>query len=238
MILRSRLLSWSADTLGVLAAAALIASVLGIGFLNSPNWPTGGDTASHILYAWLYAEDLLFSGMILPWVPEVFGGAPFLSYYFPLPFIVIALLSKLIGFAPAFKWGAFLAQMLLPGAVFLAGRHWLGMRWSTALFGAVGALAFLFHEQNSIWGGNLLSTLSGEFAYGYGLIFAVLAAIAWVRALRIGRGWVVAALLEAASGFSHGFPLLVVGFSTALLWVDAPDRRQAIRVLIAGHLLA
>ena len=29
----------------------------------------------------------------LPWVPEVFGGLPFLSYYFPLPFIVIAVLS-------------------------------------------------------------------------------------------------------------------------------------------------
>lgn len=238
MILRSRLLAWAADTLVVLAAAALIASVLGIGFLNSPNWPTGGDTASHILYAWLYAEDLLFSGMILPWVPEVFGGAPFLSYYFPLPFIVIALLSKLIGFAPAFKWGAFLAQMLLPGAVFLAGRHWLGMRWSTALFGAVGALAFLFHEQNSIWGGNLLSTLAGEFAYSYGICLSIVTMIAWLRAVHFGRGWVVPALLEAATGFSHGFPLLLVGFSTGFLLIEGQSFRRTLALLLRGHLLA
>ena len=59
-----------------------------------------------------------------------------------------------------------------------------------------------------------------------------------MRALHVGRGWVVAAILEAACGFSHGFPLLVVVFSTAMLWLDAPGRRQAIRVLIAGHLLA
>ena len=113
---------------------------------------------------------LLFSGKVLPWVPEVFGGLPFLSYYFPLPFIVIALLSKLIGVAPAFKWGSFLAAMLLPGAVFVASRRWLAMSWAGALFGGLGALAFLLHEQNSIWGGNLLSTLAGEFAYSYGTV--------------------------------------------------------------------
>lgn len=228
-----------ADVLVLFAFAALIASVAGLRFLNSGNWPSGGDAASHLLYAWLYGDEL-FSGRIIPWVPEVFAGMPFLSYYFPLPFIVIATLSKVMGVALAFKWGSFLAAMLLPGAVFLAGRRWLALPWPAAILGGLGTLAFVLHEQNSIWGGNLLSTFSGEFAYGYGLIFAVLAMIAWVRALHMdmGRGWVVAAILEAACGFSHGFPLLVIGFSTALLWVDAPHPRQAIRVLLAGHLLA
>ena len=106
---------WIGDIVFTLGAATLIAMTLGVGFLNSSNWPTGGDAASHLLYAWLYAEELLFSGHITPWMPEVFGGLPFLSYYFPLPFIVIAFLSKLIGIASAFKWGGFLAAMLLPG---------------------------------------------------------------------------------------------------------------------------
>ncbi|MBI4289856.1 MAG: hypothetical protein HY661_00085 [Betaproteobacteria bacterium] len=238
MMSRSWVFAWLVDALVVLASAALVASVLGIGFLNSPNWPTGGDTASHILYAWLYAEDLFFSGKILPWVPEVFGGMPFLSYYFPLPFIVIAFLSKLIGFAPAFKWGAFLAQMLLPGAVFLAGRRWLGMPWTAALFGALGALAFLLHEQNSIWGGNLLSTLAGEFAYSYGICLSIVTMIAWLRAVHSGRGWVLAGLLEAATGYSHGFPLLLVGFSTAFLLIEGRDVWRTLGLLVRGHLLA
>jgi len=119
---RARLRATFIDALFVLAGGALVANTLGIALLNSPNWPTGGDSASHLLYAWLYADSLLLSGHILPWVPEVFGGLPFLSYYFPLPFIVIALLSKLIGFAQAFKWGAFFASMLLPGAVEMAER--------------------------------------------------------------------------------------------------------------------
>lgn len=241
---RHCLLAWLADLAYTLTTAALIASVLGIAFLNSDNWPTGGDAASHLLYAKLYADDLLFKGQILPWVPEVFGGMPFLSYYFPLPFIVIALLSKLIGLASAFKWGGFMAAMLLPGAVFMASRRWLGFSWQAGFFGGLGALAFVLHEQNSIWGGNLLSTLAGEFAYSYGLLFAVLAMMAWARAINLGRGWLLAAMMEAASGFSHGFPLLVVGFSSAFLLLDAAASgnikraRTSFMLLFKGHALA
>ena len=236
--MRVRVSGWLGDALFTLAAAMLVALTLGLSFLNSSNWPTGGDSASHLLYAWLYAEELLFSGQIVPWVPEVFGGLPFLSYYFPLPFIVIASLSKLLGFAVAFKWGAFLAAMLLPGAVLVGSRHLIKLSWPAALFAALGALAFLLHEQNSIWGGNLLSTLAGEFSYSYGVLFAMMAMIAWVRAVSLGRGWVLAGLLEAASGFSHGFPLLIVGFSTAFLLLDNGNFRRTFLLLLRGHLLA
>jgi hypothetical protein len=238
MMARAHLRGALIDGVFVLAACALVANTLGIAFLNSPNWPTGGDSASHLLYVWLYADSLLLSGNVLPWLPEVFGGLPFLSYYFPLPFIVIALLSKLIGVAPAFKWGSFLAAILLPGAVFAASRRWLGMSWAGALFGGLGALAFLLHEQNSIWGGNLLSTLAGEFAYSYGLCLAVLTMIAWVRAVQSGRGWIVPALLEAATGFSHGFPLLLVGFSTVFLLFEGGQFRRTLGLLARGHVFA
>ncbi|MFA6015755.1 MAG: 6-pyruvoyl-tetrahydropterin synthase-related protein [Gallionellaceae bacterium] len=238
-ILRLRqLLPGFAEIIVVSAFAALIAATLGIQFLNSANWPTGGDAASHLLYVWLYANELLFSGDLTPWVTEVFGGLPFLSYYFPLPFISIALLSKIIGIAPAFKWGVFLATLLLPGAVFVASRRWLNFSWQAALFGALGALAFLLHEQNSIWGGNLLSTLSGEFSYSYGLLFAVLAMLAWSRTVSSGKGWILAGVLEAACGFSHGFPLLVVGFSTLLLLLDSRNIRHTFALLLRGHVLA
>ena len=230
-----------------LFCANLIAATLGIAFLNSDNSPTGGDAASHLLYAKLYADELLFAGQILPWVPEVFGGFAFLSYYFPLPFMLMALLAQPLGFAAAFKWGSFLAAMLLPGAIFAASRRWLHFHWLPSLFAGLGVLAFLLHEQNSIWGGNLLSTLAGEFAYSYGMFFAVLAMLAWARAIHLGRGWLLAALLEAACGFSHGFPLLVLGFSTALLLLDAPFNqagerwqrlRRAFLQLLYGHTLA
>jgi len=231
---------WLSSLILTLATATLIAVTLGIGFLNSDNWPTGGDAASHILYAKLYADNLLWTGQVTAWLPEVFAGLPFLSYYFPLPFMVIAVLSKPLGFAAGFKWGAFLSSMLLPGAVLSASRHWLRFSWPAASFAALAALAFLLHEQNSIWGGNLLSTLSGEFAYSYGVFFALLSMLAWCRAAHLMRGWVLPALLEAASGFSHGFPLLVVGFSTLFLLLEAgrQQRPAVFMLLLKGHLFA
>jgi hypothetical protein len=144
----------------------------------------------------------------------------------------------LIGVAPAFKWGSFLAAMLLPGAVFVASRRWLAMSWAGALFAGLGALGFLLHEQNSIWGGNLLSTLAGEFAYSYGLCLAVLTMIAWLRTVQTGRGWIVAAVLEAATGFSHGFPLLLVGFSTVFLLFEGRQFWRTLGLLARGHVLA
>lgn len=229
---------WIGESAFTLVILFLIASALGIGFLNSSNSPTGGDAASHLLYAWLYSDNLLQSGHVTPWVPEVFGGFPFLSYYFPLPFIVIALLSKLIGVASAFKWGGFLAAMLMPGAVLIGSRRWLKFGWVPSMFAAVGALSFILHEQNSIWGGNLLSTLAGEFSYGYGMLFLVLAMMAWSRAIFTGKGWVLAAILEAACGFSHGFPLLVVGFSTVFLLYEGVNFKRSFLMLLYGHLLA
>ncbi|MGR8999449.1 MAG: hypothetical protein ACU88J_10425, partial [Gammaproteobacteria bacterium] len=61
-----------------------------IGVLN-PYWldlnhlPTGGDSASHVFYASQFCQYFPRHGLT-QWLPEVFGGLPFLSYYFPLPF--------------------------------------------------------------------------------------------------------------------------------------------------------
>ena len=230
---------WSLVDLLVLAVGALIvASVLGISFLLSNNLPTGGDSASHLLYVWTYAHDLLPKGFITAWMPEVFAGFPFLSYYFPLSFISIAALATVLPFAPAMKIGMVAAAMALPGAVWLGSVYWLRIPRAVAIWGALASLAFLLHEQNSIWGGNLLSTLAGEFAYSYGMLFSVITLFAWQRSIATGRhGWLVV-LLEAATGFSHGFALLVTGFATGAFLFDRQYFWRNLRLLLLGHGLA
>lgn len=233
------LIAWRLlDLLVVLAGAALIASLLGIGFLLSNNLPTGGDAASHLLYAWTYTHELLPKGHITGWMPEVFAGFAFLSYYFPLSFMTIAGLAVILPFAPAMKIGMFAGAMLLPGAVWLGSIYLLRLPRTIAIWGVLASLAFLLHEQNSIWGGNLLSTLAGEFAYSYGVLFSVLALFAWQRAIATGRYWWLAALLEAATGFSHGFALLVTGFATTAFLFERQNFLRNLRLLALGHGLA
>lgn len=111
--------------------------------------------------------------------------------------------------------------------------------------GATGAWIVLTHEQNTIWGGNLLALMAGEFAYAYGMLFAVPALAAWVRVglaattgLFPGRALVVAAVFEMLAGLTHGYALLAVGFgSLTLLLVARPPWRMAVWVGI-GHALA
>lgn len=226
------------DGVMLVVPAGLIAATLGIPFLLSGNLPTGGDTASHLLYVWLYVHELLPNGYLTAWMPEVFAGFPFLSYYFPLPFITIAGLASLTSFGIAMKLGMFAAAMGLPGAVWLGSVYLLRLPRGVAVWGCLASLAFLLHEQHSIWGGNLLSTLSGEFAYSYGMFFSVLTLFAWQRVMRTGSQWWLVALLEAATGFSHGFALLLTGFATAAFLFDRQRFVRNLRLLLLGHGLA
>lgn len=226
------------DALVVVITASLVASVLGIEFLLSHNLPTGGDSASHLLYLWVYARELLPQGHVTAWMPEVFGGLAFLSYYFPMAFIAIVGLSKMMAFGPAMKLGMFAAAMLLPGAVWVGSVHVLKLPRRIALWGTLASLAFLLHEQNSIWGGNLLSTLAGEFTQSYGVLFSVLTLFAWQRCIATGRGWHWVALLEAATGFSNGFALLITGFATSAFLFDRAHAWRNFKLLVYGHSLA
>lgn len=228
----------SLDLLIVIVSALGVASVLGIQFLLSHNLPTGGDSASHLLYVWLYTHELLPRGQITAWLPEVFGGFAFLSYYFPLSFISIAALAQVLPFAPAMKIGMFAAAMLLPGGVWLGSVYLMRLPRAVAIWGVLASLAFLLQEQNSIWGGNLLSTLAGEFAYSYGMVFSVLTLMAWQRCIATGRYWWLVALLEAATGFSHGFALLITGFATTAFLFDRAHFWRNLRLLALGHSLA
>src|SRR5439155_16589098 len=79
---------------------------------------------------------------------------------------------------------------------------------------ALATLPFIFMEANSMWGGNIPSTLAGEFAFSLGLALAVLFIGALRRAIDSGRGKVSCGILVALIGLSHGYTLLWAGFAS------------------------
>lgn len=211
-------------------------AVLNPVWLMANRLPTGGDTASHVFYAAQFCAYFPIHGLT-QWLPEVFGGLPFLSYYFPLPFIVVYVLSFCLPFALAFKWSMFLAAVALPASVYLMGITCFCFSRLASAFAALATLAFLLHEQNSIWGGNLLSVLAGEFCYSYGMLFSLLTGAVWIKALQGRYYWLLAAMLEAATGFSHGYALLLTGFSSLFL-LACGSFKQTFVFLTLSHGLA
>lgn len=230
---RGNLWGWA----GAVGLAVFTADHLRLDLWLTDTLTTGGDTGSHLFYAFVFQE-WLAQGKISGWLPEVFMGFPAFRYYFPLPFLMIAALGAVAGTAIAFKWVTLLPAVLLPLAT-----YWLGGRlhWPVAarLLGSLGATAFLFGTATSIWGGNLLAALAGEFSYAWGLLFAVLfwGVLAWALE-RGGRRWILAALLLAAVAMCHGYGLLAAGFGALLFPLFAHRPLRTLGTVLAVQTLA
>jgi hypothetical protein len=144
----------------------------------------------------------------------------------------------LVGPQLAFKLVSMSPAFLLPAATYAMG--WMfSWRVFVRLMAAVGATAFILTDATSIWGGNVLAQLAGEFAYSWGLLFV---ALFWgllsIALRRGGRWWVGAAVLEALVAFSHGYALLVAGFGAFLFLLGSYAPWRDCRLILRVHLLA
>ena len=202
-----------------------------------PTWTTGGDTASHILYASVF-KDWLAQGKISGWMPEVFMGFPAFSYYFPMPYVLGVCLSELIGLPVAFKFIAMLPAILLPFGTYVMGAL-LGWPVAARLMGAAGAAGFVLTTGTSIWGGNLMAQLAGEFAYSWGFLWTAIfwGVLGWALR-RGGRVWILAALMEVVVALSHGYALLIAGFGAFFFPLLYRNWRQALPIVLQVHTLA
>jgi hypothetical protein len=150
------------------------------------------------------------------WDPGWYDGFPLYTYYFVLPDLMAALASFVVPYALAFKWVTVLGSVLLPVAAWGMGRLF-GMR--RAFPGALAALTlcFLFDYTYTIYGGNLFSTLAGEYAYSLSIALALVFLGLMARGLRTGkhRGW--AAVVLGACILSHIVPALFALVGAVLL---------------------
>ena len=187
----------------------------------------GGDMGSHHYVATFLREDLLPRGRVTGWAPGWFAGIPMLTFYFPLPYVLIALLSLPLGDQVAFKLVTALGLLALPLTCWGAFRV-LRLREPAPLLAACGATVFLFMTQATptepftIWGGNIASTMAGEFPFSISFALLPLAlAVLW-RVCEDGRGWRAASLLVAALVLSHILTTIVLVLSLAVLVLRRP----------------
>ena len=187
----------------------------------------GGDMGSHHYVATFLREDLLPRGRVTGWAPGWFAGIPMLTFYFPLPYVLIAVLSLPLGDQVAFKLVTVLGLLALPVTCWGAFRV-LRLREPAPLLAACGACVFLFMaqvtptQQFTIWGGNIASTMAGEFPFSISFALVPLAlAVLW-RVCEDGKGWRAAALLVAAVVLSHILTTIVLVFGATGLLLRRP----------------
>ena len=133
----------------------------------------GGDTGAHVALPAFLESHLLVHGQLTGWDPGWYDGFPLYTFYFPLPGLLTVLVNAVVTYDVAFKLVTVLGSLLLPVCAWAFGRL-ARLRDPVPACLAAATLPFLFEPSFSIYGGNLLSTLAGEFSFSLGLSLSLL----------------------------------------------------------------
>jgi hypothetical protein len=194
------------DALLVLAVIYITVWELHPNLLVSSSLITGGDTGSHLaLPAYLRSTNNVFN--FTPWYPGWLDGIPAYTYYFVLPDVLATFASYVIGFAVAMKLATIVGSLLMPITAYSMGRLFRAPRPVPVAL-ALATLPFLFDASFTIDGGNLFSTMAGEYAFSLSLALALLTIGLVARGVRTGRGYWLAAVSLSATLASHVLPWL------------------------------
>src|SRR5919199_1439420 len=215
-------------SLGVVAAAALfVFSQLHPSLIFANTTPAGGDMGAHVWGPAYMRDHLLPHLRLFGWAPSWYDGFPAFQFYFPLPSLFIVILDVLlpIPYGVAFKVVTILGLLSLPVCAWAFGRL-SGMRFPGPALLAVATVPFLFDRGFTIYGGNIASTLAGEFSFSISLSLALLFLGVVARGLDTGRRRGLAAVLLALTGLSHLLPTIFAVLGALVLLLLRPGRRR------------
>ena len=221
---------WLPGAITIVTIASVIVvtlSQLHPGMLLTDTTTTGGDTGAHIAMP-KFLETLISHGHLTGWDPGWYDGFPLYTFYFTIPDLFIAVAGWVIPYGVAFKLGTVLGSVLLPICAWACGRFFR-LRAPLPTLLAAATLPFLFDYTFTIYGGNLFSTLAGEYAYSFSLSLAVLFLGLFACAVREGRyrGW--AAVVLAGCVLSHIVPgMYALGGAVILTIVELLPARWGI----------
>ena len=222
--------------------AAVVLGVMRFDLILRANTPTGGDMGSHVLIPAYLRDSLLPEGRLIGWSNDWYAGFPILYFYFPLPALTIVAPGCVLPYGVAFKIGD-------------GGRVWprcpsprttsprsMGLARPVALVGGLSGAMFIFMESFTIFGGNTLSTLAGEYSFSWSFALSLVYLGMVIRNTREGRGFTVGpAVLLALTALSHLITTMVVVVASLPLLVrrkgpEAVDRFVGPRVRHRGVL--
>ena len=182
------------------------------------NTPTGGDMGAHV-WAPAYLRDHLLSNFKLSgWSMDWYSGLPIYRFYMVVPALMIVLLDVILPYGIAIKIIAVIGILTLPYFSWLFGRFAKFAYPIPELF-AIAATIFLFDESFTIYGGNIASTMAGEFSFSIALSLAMLGFALLAKGLETGKHRISAAIIISLSALSHGIVLLFVFGGAALMLV-------------------
>ena len=223
----------------LLVAGIITLNVVHWDLITSNNTPTGGDMGAHVLGPAYLRDHLLSNFRLSGWNPSWYDGFPLYRFYMVIPALMIVLVNVVLPYGIAFKLIAVIGILTLPLCCWAFGRLARFVFPIPELF-ALAALIFLLDESFSIYGGNVKSTMAGEFSFSIALSFAVLGLGLFARGLETGKLRSRTAVILALAVLSHGIVAIFVVIAVALMWLISLDKQRLVyglAVLVPAMLL-
>lgn len=206
--------------------------------LVSPTTTSGGDTGSHNYLRQFMAESLA-AGRVIGWSHDWYAGLPMFQFYFPMPYVLMALLGAVIHPNIAFKLVTALGTFMMPICAYASFRV-LGFRFPAPALAAIFTLPFLFMQSNSMYGGNIMSTLAGEFSFSISMALSLVFMASLYVGVGTKRRMAYNIVLLALIALFHPIPIVAVALSSVFFL--RKDTRSTFRYLLyvylGGFLLA
>ena len=183
------------------------------------NTPTGGDMGAHIVAIDTFIKDFMPNFQINGWSNDWFGGYPLYYFYFPLPAIITFFLNLIFPFGIAFKIMVVLSIILVVYSIEKLMRKTSNQ---ISIYGATAGLFYVFTESFTIYGGNLASTLAGQFSFGYSLAFANLSIFYLLKSNNNFR-FPISSIFLALCLLSHLIPFIIYSPIYAFYWLSRKE---------------
>jgi 6-pyruvoyl-tetrahydropterin synthase related domain len=217
------------DLLIVVAAVACVAMPMHPELWFVRTTPTGGDFGAHVWGPAYLRDHLLPKGRISGWTPDWYAGFPAYTFYMVLPGIAVVVLDVLLPYGVALKLVSAIGPVTMPISAYLFARM-AGLSRPLAPLFAVATAFFVLDEHFTIYGGNLASTMAGEFSFSISLSAALVYFGALICALQTGRRRGLAAVMLAVVVLCHLIVAIYVVVASIILFIVYSDK---VRTIIA-----
>tara|TARA_B100000579_G_scaffold342250_1_gene294301 strand:- start:1752 stop:3947 length:2196 start_codon:yes stop_codon:yes gene_type:complete len=201
---------------------SMILILLRVDLIFLDNTPTGGDMGAHVVPIKYFIENFASSFKINGWSNDWFAGYPLYFFYFPFPAILTYLINLIIPFGVAFK-------IMVAGSVVLIVYSIEKLfRKEDYLFSYIGigaGLMFALTESFTIYGGNLASTLAGQFSFTYSLAFANLA-IYYITKSKNKYKVPLSSIFLSLCLLSHLIPFILYLPAYSIYWLIKKEKIQ------------
>jgi hypothetical protein len=211
-----RVVQVAVTAFGLIVTTVIMMNVVHLNPLNASadlifddNTPTGGDMGAHVWGPAFLRDHLLPHFQLNGWSMDWYAGMPAYRFYMVVPALAMVALDTVLPYGVAFKVVAISGLVSLPFACWAFGPL-ARFRFPMPELFAFAGMLFALDESFSIYGGNLKSTMAGEFSFSIALTFMILGLGFLANGMQTGkyRSW--AAILLALAVVSHGIVAIYV----------------------------